>query len=293
MITGFNTDVKHRNRVFHIQTEDKGEANPYVESLVYVGGEILATKRTSYAEVVKGGRDDHAVQDLMEQQHRTMIAAIQRGRFDGPNGAVQVPDGMSAPEPPPSPAASSGAAAVEEPLLSPEPPLELPPPPAADTPPPPAARVARPDRAAEKAGKPARAEKADATAAAGARVPFPETDRSLDQMVLEYLASGDVPEEVELVLSPMPDFISGRSIQTRLKAMAGSPPRPLGGASVLIRILSTSARASTAFEGKTAADGSCYVSFMVPAFPNGSAAAVFRVIGPGASAEVQYPIKKK
>ena len=89
MITGFNTDVKHRNRVFHIQTEDKGESNPYVESLVYVGGEILATKRTSYAEVIKEGRDDHAVQDLMEQQHRTMIAAVQRGRFDGPNGAVQ------------------------------------------------------------------------------------------------------------------------------------------------------------------------------------------------------------
>ena len=92
MITGFNTDVKHRNRVFHIQTEDKGEANPYVESLVYVGGEILATKRTSYAEVIKtSGRDDHAVQDLMEQQHRTMIAAIQRGRFDGPNGAYPDP----------------------------------------------------------------------------------------------------------------------------------------------------------------------------------------------------------
>ena len=53
MITGFNTDVKHGNRVFHIQTEDKGESNPVVESLVYVAGEILATKRTSYAEVLK------------------------------------------------------------------------------------------------------------------------------------------------------------------------------------------------------------------------------------------------
>ena len=94
MITGFNTDVKHRNRVFHIQTEDKGESNPCVESLIYVGGEILATKRTSYAEVIKQtGRDDHAVQDLMEQQHRTMIAAIQRGRFDGPNGGIQIPEG--------------------------------------------------------------------------------------------------------------------------------------------------------------------------------------------------------
>ena len=71
------------------------------------------------------------------------------------------------------------------------------------------------------------------------------------------------------------------------------PPRPLAGAAVQVRILSTSARASTAFEGKTAADGSCYVSFMVPAFPNGTAAAVFRVTGGRASTEVQYAIRKK
>ncbi len=278
MITGFNTDVKHKNRVFHIQTEDKGEGNPYVESLVYVGGEILATKKTSYAEVVQNGRDDHAVQDLMEQQHRTMIAAIQRGRFDGPNGAVQVPDGMSAPEAPARAAAASGA----NPAVTPVPPGGAPP-----------GRAPRADKA-EKAPRAARAGQADATAAAGGvRAPFPEGDRSLDQMVLEYLISDEVPEEVEVALSPMPEFVSGRSIQTRLKAVSGSPPKPLGGASVQVRILSTSARATTAFEGKTAADGSCYVSFMVPAFPNGSAAAVFRVTGPRASAEIQYPIKKK
>src|SRR5215471_4062560 len=95
VITGYNTDVKHNNRVFHIQTEDKGDASPYIESLIYVGGEILATRKTSYAEVIKDGRDDKSVQELMEQQHRTMIAAIQRGRFDGPNGSLRVPEGMS------------------------------------------------------------------------------------------------------------------------------------------------------------------------------------------------------
>ena len=277
MITGFNTDVKHKNRVFHIQTEDKGESNPYVESLVYVGGEILATKRTSYAEVIQDGRDDHAVQDLMEQQHRTMIAAVQRGRFDGPNGAVQVPDGMSAPEAPPA-AARPASSEVK------------PPPPAAPV------KPAKADRA-EKPVRPTKGERplavADGTAPPGTRVPFPEGDRSLDQMILEYLGSDEVPDEVELVLTPAPDFVSGRSVQTRLKATSGSPPRPLAGASVQVRILSTSARASTAFEGRTAADGSCPLSFMVPAFPNGTAAAVIRVTGPKASTEVQYPIKRK
>ena len=275
MITGFNTDVKHKNRVFHIQTEDKGEGNPYVESLVYVGGEILATKRTSYAEVIKEGRDDHAVQDLMEQQHRTMIAAIQRGRFDGPNGAVQVPDGMSAPEAPPAPSRPVAATPA---------------------PPPAPAKPAKTDRT-EKPARATRGERAhasaDGTAPPGTRVPFPESDRSLDQMVLEYLGSADVPDEVDLVLTPTPDFVSGRSVQTRLKATSGSPARPLAGAAVQVRILSTSARASIAFEGRTAADGSCPLSFMVPAFPNGTAAAVIRVTGPKASTEVQYPIKRK
>jgi hypothetical protein len=254
VITGFNTDVKHRNRVFHIQTEDKGESNPYVESLVYVGGEILATKRTSYAEVIKAtGRDDHAVQDLMEQQHRTMIAAIQRGRFDGPNGAIQIPEGMSpSGEPEPVPASASAA----------------------------------------KAERPSKKVKGDATAPPGTESPM-APDRTLDQMVLEYLVSDEVPEEMELSFSPAPDFTSGRSVQTKLKAVSGSPARPVGGAIVQVRVLSTSARASTVFQGKTASDGSCPISFMVPSHPNGMAAAVFRVTAPDATAEIQFPIKRR
>jgi hypothetical protein len=95
VITGYNTDVRHNDRVFHIQTVDKGETSPEIESLVYVGGEILATKKTPYAERM-GGRDDRAVQEILEQQHRTTIAAIQRGQFDGPDGSARVPEGMTA-----------------------------------------------------------------------------------------------------------------------------------------------------------------------------------------------------
>jgi hypothetical protein len=277
VITGFNTDVKHKNRVFHIQTEDKGDANPCVESLVYVGGEILATKRTSYAEVVQAGRDEHAVQDLMDQQHRTMIAAIQRGRFDGPNGSVQVPEGMSATSEP-------------VPRALPAPPAR---PAAAPTPPAPAPAKATKVERPEKGAKPAKTDKGDATVPPGTKTPLPESERSLDQMVLEYLGSDEVPEDVDLTLSPAPDFVAGRSVQTKLKATSGSPARPLAGASVQVRILSTFARASTAFQGKTASDGSCLLSFMVPAFHNGSAAAVIRVTGGRASSEVQYSIKRK
>ena len=244
MITGFNTDVKHKNRVFHIQTEDKGEANPFVESLVYVGGEILATKRTSYAEIMGDGADEHAIHDLMEQQHRTMIAAIQRGRFDGPNGSLQIPDGMS-PTAGPMPARSAAAAELESEETTP-----------------------------------------------GVASPI-QSDRSLNELVLDYLASSEMPEDVEVAFSPKAEFVSGRSFQSKLKATTGSPARALSGAAVQVRIVSTSARAATAFSGRTGSDGSCAISFMVPSFPNGNAAVVVRVTGPTAGTEVQFPIRKK
>src|SRR5262245_21768907 len=44
VITGYNTDVKHGGKVFHVQTEDKGAKNPIIETLVYVGGgQIIAS----------------------------------------------------------------------------------------------------------------------------------------------------------------------------------------------------------------------------------------------------------
>ena len=46
MITGFNTDVPYEGHVYHVQTEDGGSGNPFLESLIYVGGTIVAKKLT-------------------------------------------------------------------------------------------------------------------------------------------------------------------------------------------------------------------------------------------------------
>lgn len=82
MITGYNTDVAHRDHVLHVQTEDKGLANPCIESLVYVGGQVLIAKRASYAEKLAEGSSEKEIIALMDRQHRTMIAAIRHGKFD-------------------------------------------------------------------------------------------------------------------------------------------------------------------------------------------------------------------
>ena len=77
MITGFNTDVKHRGVVYHVQTEDKGTSNPMIETLIYKGGEILGSRRLPYADLVKRG-DEPAITRLMEDQHKGMLLEVKR-----------------------------------------------------------------------------------------------------------------------------------------------------------------------------------------------------------------------
>jgi hypothetical protein len=82
VITGFNTDVKYRGVVYHVQTEDKGTSNPLIETLIYKGGEILASRRLPYAELVKGPQDEASITKLMEEQHKGMIMEVKRGKFE-------------------------------------------------------------------------------------------------------------------------------------------------------------------------------------------------------------------
>ena len=91
MITGFNTDVKYKGVVYHVQTEDKGTANPLIETLIYKGGEILGSRRLPYADLVTRG-DEAAITKLMEDQHKGMIMEVKRGRFDLTNERTVMED---------------------------------------------------------------------------------------------------------------------------------------------------------------------------------------------------------
>lgn len=82
MITGYNTDVRHRGVVFHVQTEDKGVNNPSIETLIYVGGQILHRRRSEYARLLKEGGGKDEILELLEAQHRTLIAEIRTGKLD-------------------------------------------------------------------------------------------------------------------------------------------------------------------------------------------------------------------
>lgn len=82
MITGFNTDIEHDGVVYHVQTEDKGLDSPIILSLVYVGGTILASKRSPYEDLIASGFSDEVLAERLKRQHRLICAAINSGRID-------------------------------------------------------------------------------------------------------------------------------------------------------------------------------------------------------------------
>ncbi len=81
MAGGFNTNVRYRERVFHVQTEDSGPQHPHVITLLYEAGAILYSKKTSYADR-KGGDAEASVRELMEHQHRDMVKGLKSGVLD-------------------------------------------------------------------------------------------------------------------------------------------------------------------------------------------------------------------
>ena len=240
MITGFNTDIKHGNRVFHVQTEDKGVENPFVESLVYVGGEIIASKKTPSGDSLKGG-GAAAVQEMMESQHRKMIAAVQRGRFDTSSGT-------------PKPLKDESFEAILPQVA-----------PAVDIPP-------------------------------GAVVveQIAKTDeKTLDQVILDYLASEVSQEHLDLTLYSSPDFYLGENVEIRVKAETSLSRRPIIGASILVKVISTVDKPIVVYQGKTASDGSCIAHCKLPEYQNGNAALIIQATSEAGSNEIKYLLRHR
>jgi hypothetical protein len=231
LITGFNTDIKHNEKVYHIQTEDKGLQNPCIESLIYVGGEILASKKTSYADQLKSGLDEKTIGGLMEQQHKTMIAAIKRGRFD----AFDVTQ-------------SKTAIARDK------------------------ATIAQPSPSTLSAGL---------------------DEKTLDQVIIDYLASEAESEHLEMSIENPAEFISGQTIELRILTRKSLSQQPITGAAIEARVISTVEPPRVVFRGKTDNDGAVTLRCTIPIFRDGTAAMIISAQSSLGNDEVKQLVKRK
>lgn len=221
MITGYNTDVRHREAVFHVQTEDKGSENPFIESLVYVGGQVLAAKRASYADLLASGQGQRSVVELMERQHRTVIAAIKNGRFDGKLRAL----------------------------------LE--------------ARKGQPGTAAAEAA-------------------VADAERTLDQVILEYLTNEADQDQLLLTVDGEEAVTLGAGAELVVRATSSKSGGPVAGARVQVRMISTVTDPRVLATGETGEDGSLTLSFEVPRLDRGTAALIITAASPLGDAEIKH-----
>src|SRR5882757_1652091 len=92
-LLGYNNNVRHKARVFHIQTEDSGVNHPHIITHLFMdGGRILKSVKKSYAEHVGADGMSDIVRGMMKEQHKAMFIALRDGQFDhivDPNAAAK------------------------------------------------------------------------------------------------------------------------------------------------------------------------------------------------------------
>jgi hypothetical protein len=82
MIFGFNTDVKHGDTVYHVQSEAR-ESELLLQTQVFVKGRCVGKRATSYAdERATAGFTDQQKEQILRDQHRLVLDSIRDGRLD-------------------------------------------------------------------------------------------------------------------------------------------------------------------------------------------------------------------
>jgi len=82
MLSGFNTNIRHRGVLFHVQSEDSGRARPHIITHLYHGGTILASEKSSYADQLDDPNLGQLVRDRMEAQHKAVLERLRARAFD-------------------------------------------------------------------------------------------------------------------------------------------------------------------------------------------------------------------
>ncbi|HEX2675081.1 MAG TPA: hypothetical protein VHM19_00540 [Polyangiales bacterium] len=123
-LVGYNTNVRHKGKLFHIQTEDSGVNHPHVITHLFAdGGRIIASRKTGYAEHL-GAKDlQGIVKKLMQEQHKAMFIELRDCVYDEDGPGDEAPqlgatEAVAPEAPAPPPAAAAKGAPSERPLVA-------------------------------------------------------------------------------------------------------------------------------------------------------------------------------
>jgi hypothetical protein len=283
VITGFNTDVEHDSVVYHVQTEDKGLKSPLILSLVYVGGTILASKRTPYDDLIASGFDEKILAERLQRQHKLICAAIHAGRIEDLKRQTERESATRAGRP------AEREETESEPLevLQPETAQEA---------------AVQDDSIIFELGSIADTMSPSVflpTPASVSAPTAPEIDpspASVDWEPVDYSRVVDYTEartsEKDLKITLLEDrkFVSGEFVKINLHVGRGPKGmESVAGVAVNLKILGSSFR-PLIFSGKTAGDGTLIFYVMLPYFKSGRAAILIGATIKGERAELRRVI---
>jgi hypothetical protein len=288
MITGFNTDVPHEGLVYHVQTEDRRTDDPAFESLVYVGGSIVAKKLTPYSDKLSDGATEDTIASLLKRQHQVIIAAIKAGRIEelirhtrktnresdekrATGELARVPLEVSTHLPIHVPIEDGS---IESPLQDQ----------ASATSNPVYADEVLPPRPEQPCARAQGTLKISVPAISG---PGDTGGLNLDQVIADYLERDEAKLEVK-VLSPE-TFIGGKSIALRVQVSHNSKPE--FDAIVTVKIIGTAFKPQVVI-GRVGRDGVASFTLTLPAFSAGTAAIVIEARSSTGRGELKNLIRR-
>lgn len=99
-LLGYNTNVRHKGKLYHIQTEDSGVDKPHIITHLFAdGGRIIASKKTDYSDQVSADNLAVLVKAKMQEQHKAMFIALRDGIYDEPGPTAAPPPAPKAAPP--------------------------------------------------------------------------------------------------------------------------------------------------------------------------------------------------
>src|SRR5437016_2965311 len=81
-IFGFNTDIKHGDTVYHVQSEAR-KNDLLLQTQVFIKGRCIGKCASSYAEkVAQPGFSEEQMHELLKAQHRRVLESIKQGKLE-------------------------------------------------------------------------------------------------------------------------------------------------------------------------------------------------------------------
>ena len=85
---GFNSKAQVGGDVYDVQTEDRGAAHPFIDTLILTRGRVVYRHSTNYEDLTASGALDQAIlRARVEKQHRDILDALRAGVLSLEKGA--------------------------------------------------------------------------------------------------------------------------------------------------------------------------------------------------------------